>query len=279
MATLSSLLHNSESDTTIFWDFEQTWSSEYASKTYNIVDNYYDDRLTVLQPMDIETGDDLFEKLEKFAPVQLMVFDSVAAMEPKEKFEKSLDDPSMIGIQATLFGRFLSKIRRYVKRTGCTVIFLNQMRANIKANRFDQRPGMGAGFDSQAQFNTPGGNALRFYCSARYRISHGGKIESNEELPDGRTSKTRVGNIINIDNVKNKTAPPYYRTKATFRFPLPGHKGGWDNRTDLLTNLKSLGAAEQRGTKFVYKGIDQEWNNVGTKVESERLFFDNPDFG
>ena len=275
LATISAMLSRSSTDSCVFWDFEQTWSGEYAQDTYGIPSDT--DRLILLQPMDIESGDKLFELLEKHDPVQLMVFDSVAAMEPKDRFDKSLDDPSKVGLHAQLFGRFLNKIRRYIKRTGCTVIFLNQMRGNIKANKYDQKPGMGAGFDAKGQWTTTGGNALKYYASARYRISHGSKIEANEDLPDGRNDGTKVGNIVNIDNVKNKTAAPYYRTKATFRFALPGHKGGWDNGSDLLVNLKNLGAVNQAGRKFTYRGLEREWENVGTKEDSVRYFLSNPD--
>jgi len=81
----------------------------------------------------------------------------------------------------------LRKLTANIKKTNCTVIFINQIRMKI-----------GVMFGSPE--TTTGGNALKFYASVRLDIRRTGSIKRGEEI---------VGNETKVKVVKNKVAPPF----------------------------------------------------------------------
>jgi recombination protein RecA len=91
--------------------------------------------------------------LVRSGAVDLVVVDSVAALTPKAELEGDMGD-SLPGLQARLMSQALRKLTASIKKTNCTVIFINQIRMKI-----------GVMFGSPE--TTTGGNALKFYASVR----------------------------------------------------------------------------------------------------------------
>ena len=98
---------------------------------------------------------------------------------------------SHMGLQARLMSQALRKITGSISKTGCTVIFINQIRMKI-----------GVMFGSPE--TTTGGNALKFYASQRLDIRRKDKIESGA----GDTKEVN-GNRTRVKVIKNKIAPPF----------------------------------------------------------------------
>ncbi|MCK5669312.1 MAG: DNA recombination/repair protein RecA, partial [Gammaproteobacteria bacterium] len=86
-----------------------------------------------------------------------------------------------------LMSQALRKLTGNIKRAGCCVIFINQIRMKI-----------GVMFGSPE--TTTGGNALKFYSSVRLDIRRIGAIKKGDEV---------VGNETRVKVVKNKVAPPF----------------------------------------------------------------------
>ena len=76
---------------------------------------------------------------------------------------------SHMGLQARLMSQALRKITGTINKTGCTVIFINQIRMKI-----------GVMFGSPE--TTTGGNALKFYASQRVDIRRKAKIETGAAM-------------------------------------------------------------------------------------------------
>ncbi len=93
--------------------------------------------------------------------------DSVAALVPKAEIEGEMGD-SLPGLQARLMSQALRKLTATIKKTNCTVIFINQIRMKI-----------GVMFGSPE--TTTGGNALKFYASVRLDIRRTGTIKKGDE--------------------------------------------------------------------------------------------------
>jgi len=110
----------------------------------------------------------------------------VAALTPKAELEGEMGD-ALPGLQARLMSQALRKLTANIKKTNCTVIFINQIRMKI-----------GVMFGSPE--TTTGGNALKFYASVRLDIRRTGSIKRGEEI---------VGNETKVKVVKNKVAPPF----------------------------------------------------------------------
>lgn len=82
----------------------------------------------------------------------------------------------------------LRKLTSSINKTGCSCIFINQLREKI-----------GIMFGNPE--TTPGGNALKFYASVRL------DIRKSTQLKD--SNGNAVGNCTKVKVVKNKVAPPF----------------------------------------------------------------------
>jgi recombination protein RecA len=119
--------------------------------------------------------------------VDVIVVDSVAALVPRAEIEGEMGDNQM-GLQARLMSKALRKIAGNIGRSGCVVIFLNQLRQKI-----------GVTYGSPEV--TTGGNALKFYASVRLDIRRIQTLKKGTEGEYGIRAKVKVA--------KNKVAPPF----------------------------------------------------------------------
>ncbi len=107
--------------------------------------------LLVSQPSNGEEAMHITEMLIKSNAVDVIVIDSVAALVPKKELEGDMGD-SHVGLQARLMSQAMRKLTGVISKSKTSVIFINQIREKI-----------GVMFGSPE--TTPGGRALKFYCS------------------------------------------------------------------------------------------------------------------
>lgn len=148
------------------------------------------EELLVSQPDTGEQALEIVESLVRSGKVDVVVVDSVAALTPKDEIEGDMGQAQM-GKQARLMSQALRKLTAVVAKTGCTVIFINQIRMNI-----------GVMFGSPE--TTPGGKALKFFTSVRLDIRRIAQIKKGDEVVGGR---------IRVKVVKNKVAAPFKTTE------------------------------------------------------------------
>ena len=139
------------------------------------------------QPSSGEEALSIAEELLKTNEVDIIVFDSVAAMTPLAEIEGEFGESKM-GLHARLMSQGMRKLTGLVSKSDTILIFINQLRDKI-----------GVMFGSPE--TTTGGNALKFYASIRCDIR---RIEIIKDK-DGHPTSNRV----RVKVVKNKTAPPF----------------------------------------------------------------------
>jgi recombination protein RecA len=144
------------------------------------------DELLVSQPDTGEQALEIAETLIRSNGVDVVIIDSVAALVPRAEIEGDMGD-SFVGLQARLMSQALRKLTGAINRSNTALIFTNQLREKI-----------GVMFGSPE--TTPGGRALKFYCSVRLDIR---RIETLKTGTDAIGSRTRV------KVVKNKVASPF----------------------------------------------------------------------
>ncbi|NCG17708.1 MAG: recombinase RecA [Rhodobacterales bacterium] len=179
--TLHAIAEAQKTGTCAFIDAEHALDASYARALG--VDT---DDLIVAQPDHGEQALEIAESLVRSGAIDLLVIDSVAALVPRAEIEGDMGDHH-VGLQARLMSQALRKITGITARTGCTVMFINQLRQKI-----------GVTYGSNEV--TTGGNALKFYSSIRVDIRRIGALKKGESI---------VGNKTKVRVVKNKMAPPF----------------------------------------------------------------------
>ena len=164
-----------------FVDAEHALDPEYAQALGVDIEE-----LLVSQPDTGEAALEIVDQLVRSSAIDVVVIDSVAALVPRAEIEGEMGD-AHVGLQARLMSQALRKITGNIGKSGCTVIFLNQLRQKI-----------GIAYGNPE--TTTGGNALKFYSSVRLDIRRIQTLKKgNEEY--GIRAKVKVA--------KNKVAPPF----------------------------------------------------------------------
>ncbi|TVP97672.1 MAG: recombinase RecA [Planctomycetaceae bacterium] len=216
--------------------FDPTWAKKIGVEL---------DTLLVSQPSSGEEAMQICEMLIKSNAVDVIVIDSVAALVPRAELEGEIGD-SHVGLQARLMSQSLRKLTGAIAKSKCVVIFINQIREKI-----------GVMFGSPE--TTPGGRALKFYCSCRIDVRRIGALKDGEE---------QVGQRVKAKIVKNKVAPPF----RVAEFDMM-HSDGISYEGDLL-DLGTLHKVVARsGAWFKYGEV-----YLGQGKEKARIFLiENPE--
>jgi recombination protein RecA len=144
------------------------------------------DALLISQPDYGEQALEIAEMLIRSGAVDIIVVDSVAALVPKSEIEGDMGD-SQMGVQARLMSQAMRKLTAAINKSKTLLIFTNQLRMKI-----------GVMFGNPE--TTTGGNALKFYASARIDMRKIGSITEEEKV---------IGSRHRAKVVKNKVAPPF----------------------------------------------------------------------
>jgi recombination protein RecA len=203
-----------------FIDAEHALDPIYAKKLgVNI------DELLISQPDTGEQALEITETLVRSNAVDVIVIDSVAALVPRAELDGDMGD-SLPGLQARLMSQALRKLTAAIARSGCAVIFINQIREKI-----------GVMFGSPE--TTTGGRALKFYSSIRLDVRRQDAIKNGTESIGVRT-KVKV--------VKNKLAPPFREAEFDVFYGEGISKAG-----TVLDAAVEHTIVEKSGTWYTYK--------------------------
>src|SRR6056297_2739409 len=216
--------------------FDPTWAKKLGVEL---------DSLLVSQPSSGEEAMQICEMLVKSNAVDVIIIDSVAALVPKAELEGEIGD-SHVGLQARLMSQSMRKLTGAISKSKCAVIFINQIREKI-----------GVMFGSPE--TTPGGRALKFYCSCRIDVRRIGALKDGEE---------QVGQRVKAKIVKNKVAPPFRIAEFDMM-----HNNGISFEGDLLDLGTNENMISRSGAWFKY---GETYLGQG-KEKARNFLIENPD--
>lgn len=158
--------------------------------------------------------------------VDIVIVDSVAALTPEAELDGDMGD-THIGLQARLMSQAMRKLTSIISKSGSMVFFINQTRLKV-----------GTKFGNPE--TTPGGNALKFYASARIRVSRT-KIESLKAWG------------LQMKIVKNKLGPPY-RTAVIPWKDYDKDGPGLDFELQWISAAAEAGVLDRKGAWYSFDG-------------------------
>ncbi len=182
--------------------------------------------LLISQPDTGEAALEIVDQLVRSAAVDIVVIDSVAALVPRAEIEGEMGD-AHVGLQARLMSQALRKITGNIGKSGCTVIFINQLRQKI-------------GVTYGSPETTTGGNALKFYASVRLDIRRIQTLKKGTE---------EFGNRVKVKVAKNKVAPPFRIAEFDIIFGK-----GVSTLGCVVDLAEETGVIVRKGAWYSYKG-------------------------
>jgi len=203
------------------------------------------DELLISQPDHGEQALEIAETLVRSNAIDLVVIDSVAALVPRAELEGDMGDMQP-GLQARLMSQATRKLTGAIKKSNCSVIFINQIRYKI-----------GVMYGSPE--TTSGGNALKFYASVRLDIRRIGSIKKGTE---------DIGNRTRVKVVKNKLAPPFRKVEFDILFGT-----GISSTGELIDMGMELGLVRRSGAWF---SVGEERAGQG-RDNARRYLDDHPE--
>ena len=166
----------------VFVDVEHALDPRYAKIVGVDLDN-----LMISQPESGEDALNITETLIRSGAIDVIVVDSVAALVSRQELDGQMGDTT-VGLQARMMSQAMRRLTAAIAKSKCVCIFTNQIREKI-----------GVMFGSPE--TTPGGRALKFFCSVRMDIRRIGQIKESNGTVTGSRTRVKI--------VKNKVAPPF----------------------------------------------------------------------
>lgn len=211
------------------------------------------EHLIIAQPDYGEQGLSILEEMIESGVVDLIVVDSVAALIPKAELEGTMTD-QQVGLQARMMSKNLRRITSILRGSKAVVIFVNQVRDKIG----------GGGFGFGPQTGTPGGWALKHFCTIRI---------TTRKTVDLKKGSKQIGFISELRCLKNKVGRPGRRVNVPIIFGS-GINSNMDlillaiqarvirKRADMLYLVVSRGK-----TKYLGKGWESAFDKIAKSAK------------
>ena len=224
----------------VFIDVEHALDPVYAQALGVDIDS-----LLVSQPDTGEQALEICEQLVRSGALDVVVIASVAALLPRSELEGEMGESS-VGVVARLMSQALRKLAGVVSKTGCIVIFINQLREKI-----------GVMYGNPE--TTPGGRALKFYSSVRLDVRKKDPIKEGGEI---------IGNLTRVKVVKNKVAPPFREAEFDIMYGE-----GISREGEIIDLAVKLDIIKKSGSWYSYEG-----NRIGQGRDKVKQYLkENPD--
>ena len=237
---------------TTVWVAAEQWVPEYAAMCG--VDT---SRVIVIETNVMEEAYDAVIAFAESKAVDAIVIDSLPALSPAPEMEKNMDEMT-VGRGALLTNKFFRVVGSAIKRSlvederAVLGIVINQYRMKIGVMHGDPR-------------TTPGGEGKNYAFFTRCEVRRDEWIEIG---PSG--NKTRIGQVIKVRSLKNKTAPPQRVAYFDFYFAPGGDcaPGEYDFAKEIAAMSVLNEIVERKGAWYYYG--ERKWQGTDALIASIR---------
>jgi recombination protein RecA len=237
---------------TTVWVAAEQWVPEYAAMCG--VDT---SRVIVIETNIMEEAYDAVIAFAESKSVDAIVIDSLPALSPSPEMEKNMDEMT-VGRGALLTNKFFRVVGSAIKRSlvederAVLGIVINQYRMKIGVMHGDPR-------------TTPGGEGKNYAFFTRCEVRRDEWIEIG---PSG--NKTRIGQVIKVRSLKNKTAPPQRVAYFDFYFAPGGDcaPGEYDFAKEIAAMSVLNEIVERKGAWYYYG--ERKWQGTDALIASIR---------
>lgn len=236
----------------VFMDFEGRFVRDYAE---DIGINLDPAMFKVYQPLYIEQGDEIFTRIINADEADVFIFDSIAMMNPKDAMYDdkgnltTAENSAMgkrLGYREYKIGEFGEKICKLATQRGKTIIFLNQMRTNIKLSQYESGP----------DEKPAGGRKIPYFLSMRINLKMKSRDMAIVYKPGtGKKEKKAVRNVVRATILKTNFGKPY-----DFCDLCISYGKGVDNIGTLIHIAVNKGTVAKNGAMYVIGKKDKDGN-------------------
>jgi recombination protein RecA len=214
-------------------------------------------RVIVIETNIMEEAYDAVIAFAESKSIDAIVIDSLPALSPKPEMEKNMDEMT-VGRGALLTNKFFRVVGSAIKRSlvederAVLGIVINQYRMKIGVMHGDPR-------------TTPGGEGKNYAFFTRCEVRRDEWIEIG---PSG--NKTRIGQVIKVRSLKNKTAPPQRVAYFDFYFAPGGEcaPGEYDFAKEIAAMSVLNEIIERKGAWYYYG--ERKWQGTDAVIASIR---------
>lgn len=195
----------------------------------------------VIEALTMEEGFEKSLPLLKTGEINLVIYDSVGAMTPKQRIGREAGNPTPGDLSKAL-SACLSVLHPVLQEFNIAAIFTNHIRMT--------------GFQTGQRTREieAGGNALRFYLHQKVRLQKLGLLKSGPNT---------IGQEVSLRCIKNKLARPFLETKLKMMFDVGIDKFGY--AIEVLEQMKIISVGS---TGWVQS------DELGIKIRGKDNFLD-----
>lgn len=242
----------------LYFDFEQKLDPRYAKALGVDVDS---ETFLFVQPDNLEQGANVARKLVATGEIEVVIFDSVAAMTPSALIDKDTGQKT-VAEQARLMSEFLKAFVPLLRQTHTLGIFLNHEMELLDMGG-GGRPGM------PPRKSTPGGRALKYYATLRMQFV---TIKRNKGKFWDPLTNTEAESITSVHTLvktdKNQVGVPHRQALVRVSFGK-----GYSQAFSVLNVLLAYKVVK-KGTGGIYRfpGLEGEegaFEGLETEVDAK----------
>jgi len=192
----------------LYWDMEHTFDWSWAGKI-----GLRKGDIAVAQPSDIpaEQQCQALQDAVCEGDLGLVVVDSIPSFVTAAELEKKYGERTVASLPG-LMTSFMRKMTPLCSKYDCTLLLTNQTRDNM---------------DNPYVIQTPGGRAIKFYCTLRLYFKKGAQLDfAGNEIP--QNVENPAGYKINVKVAKQKGAPFDRKVGSYFLMSQSGIRPDFD---------------------------------------------------